>query len=350
MSVAAGVSVLLASGGDLAAWQDFVDAMPGANCMHHAGWHEVLRLAYRVRPLFLMACEPGGIVVGILPAYFSRSFLTGPHLSTLEGGALARSEAALQALFAEAMAVRDRLGARYLQVRGGPVPAAAETTVRYIHTAIDTARAREEIWRGIKRKTRWGIRQAEKQGIDVAHDPSLDGLADFYAAYAAHMRDLGTPVIGFATFTALRDAFGRDRLRLYLLRLDGHVIGGMLCILNRSRWTDYFAVARHAEEAEFANYLLYWHVIRDAAAAGVAEFDLGRSTPDSNVHLFKRKWGGHDTDVPYYFYLAPGRTSSEFGLERLKQQKGPLQRAWTHLPLVVANRLGPVLRRQLPFI
>ncbi|HTW51519.1 MAG TPA: GNAT family N-acetyltransferase [Stellaceae bacterium] len=350
MSCETSLRVVRASEADLGVWQRFVDSTPAASCMHHAGWFHILRDAYRVDPLFLLAIDDDGTVCGVLPTYFSRSFLTGPHLSTLEDGILVSSQKATQALLSEAIALRDSLGAHYLQVRGGPTSAHSQKTVCYLHTLISTARPADQLWQAVKRKTRWGIRQAEKQGVSVELDPALDRLDAFYAVYAAHMRDLGTPVMGTRTFKAMREFLGPERLRLYLLSLGHRLIGGMLCIINSDRWTDYYAVARHADEAEFANYLLYWHVIRDAAAHRVPVLDLGRSAPESNLHLFKRKWGGQDIQVPYQFYLRQGAPQRDLGLQEMKQAKSLPQQAWSHLPLIVTNHLGPLLRRQLPFI
>src|ERR1700730_1927661 len=113
--------VRLAQSGDLAAWQKFVDAAPEAGALHHAGWYDVLVDAYWVRPYFLMAVDSRDTPQGVLPLYYSRSPISGAHLSSLEGGVLAAGSEATAALLAEAKALRDRLCVGYLQLRGGPV-------------------------------------------------------------------------------------------------------------------------------------------------------------------------------------------------------------------------------------
>jgi lipid II:glycine glycyltransferase (peptidoglycan interpeptide bridge formation enzyme) len=164
------------------------------------------------------------------------------------------------------------------------------------------------------------------------------------------MRDLGSPVVGLDAFRAIRRHLGPQRLRLYLVHHGARLIGGMLCVLNGGRWTDYYAAVRPGADVEFANYLLYWHVIRDAAQCGATLLDFGRSTPDSTVHLFKRKWGGRDVAFPYQFYANPAVKMRDPGLQRIREQRGTAQRLWSHLPLALCNRLGPLLRKQLPFI
>jgi serine/alanine adding enzyme len=335
---------------DLVMWQEFVDRTPAAGCMHHAAWYDVLRDVFCVEPHFLIAIDQNANVHGILSLYQSDSFLTGRHISSLEEGILATSAKATEALLEAALELRDRTGAKYLQIRGPATSDSTSTMIRTIHTIIDTNQSEDVLWAAVKKKTRWAIKQNFKAPIAVQHDPNLENLEDFYRVYAEHMRSLGTPVMGFDVFDSIRNRLGLRKIRLYIVRYREQVIGGMLCILNTNRWTDQFAVVRRSQETEFANYFLYWHAIRDASVCKVPLFDLGRCTPNSNIHLFKRKWGGVDIEMPYNFYFAARHAIGSLRLEELKLKKGVAQRIWSHLPLSFCNRIGPLLRKQLPFI
>jgi hypothetical protein len=335
---------------DLASWQDYVDGMQEAGCMHHAAWYEVLRDAFWVEPYFLIATDERSQVQGILPLYQSNSWITAPHISSLEEGVLSSCPEARRALLTAALELRERVGARYLQIRGFADAELATRVIPTVHTVIPTNLPREALWRSIKKKTRWAIRQTLKQPIIVERDPDLVELDSFYAVYAERMRELGTPVMGFDMFESIRARLGKSRLRLYLVKYREDVVGGMLCIVNSTRWTDQYAIVLPSKDTEFANYLLYWHVICDASSCNVPQLDLGRCTPGSNVHLFKRKWGGIDIDVPYHFYADNASSISNLGLETLKRQKGLPQRIWPYLPLLLCNRVGPLLRKRLPFI
>jgi serine/alanine adding enzyme len=344
------VQVRIAREPDFAAWQRFVDDNDEASFMHHAGWFGVLRDAFSVTPYFLMAINEKETIEGILPLYLSRSPLTGPHISSLEDGALATTPNAMRALMTRARALRDSTGSRYLQIRGGHANTPADAVQPTVRTIIATSQPIELLWKAINKKTRWAIRQAERQELSIEHDVAFGELPNFYTVYAAHMRDLGTPVFGANVFSAILKHLGPDRLRLYLVRQQRRLVGGMLCVTNANRWTDYYAIVRPAPERKFANYLLYWHVIRDAARTGTKHLDLGRSTPDSNVHHFKQKWRGTDVVTPYSFYVSPKTRWQNLAFGRQKQNKGLLQKCWSQLPLAVANRLGPLIRKQLPFI
>jgi len=131
----------------------------------------------------------------------------------------------------------------------------------------------------------------------------------------------------------------------------------MLCILNSRCWTAVYSAVRPSRETDFANYLLYWHMIRDASIDGTPLLDLGRSAPDSNVRLFKRKWGGTEIEVAYERYFGRAKSQNDHSRQHrgsvrgsLRRQKGLLYRLWSHLPLPLCNLLGPPIRKQLPFM
>jgi serine/alanine adding enzyme len=341
--------IRIAGEADLDAWQQFVDDNDQAGCMHHAGWYRVLRDTFWVTPYFLMAINDKRAIEGILPLYLSRSPLTGPHISSLEDGILATTPNAARALITGARALGDKTGARYVQIRGGYADTEADLVQPTVRTIIATSQPVEALWKALNKKTRWAVRQAEKE-VSIERDQTFAGLSDFYVVFAAHMRDLGTPVFGSNVFSAILKHVGPDRLRLYLVKHQQRLVGGMLCVSNAGHWTDYYAIVRPAPERKFANYLLYWHVIRDAAQNGASHLDLGRSTPDSNVHHFKQKWRGIDFAAPYRFYARPGVQADNLGFGRQKQEKGTLQKCWSRLPLFFANSIGPLIRKQLPFI
>ena len=78
-----------------------------------------------------------------------------------------------------------------------------------------------------------------------------------------------------------------------------------------------------------------------AADRGAEVFDFGRSIKGTGAYAFKKNWGFEPEPLPYAYYLVrarrpPNITPSNPSLRFLS-------RAWAHLPLSVANRLGPMV-------
>ena len=93
------------------------------------------------------------------------------------------------------------------------------------------------------------------------------------------------------------------------------------------------------------NMLLYWSFMQRMIARGISVFDFGRCTPGGNTHAFKRQWGGADVALPWAQW-------SRGDVVATPSPARPIFRAaaacWRHLPLAVANRLGPMIAARIP--
>jgi len=337
---------------DLEDWQAYVDRNPAGRAMHHAGWHGVLSDAFSVRPHFLIERNEAGSITGVLPTYVSSSWLTGLHVASLDDGFLADSDAVATRLIDAALALRDQIGARYFLLRtaGDTVPREHinNATRRTVRRIVETAKAPETLFASLKSYHRRDIRRAEKRGYSIIADPALQELDGvFYDEFAAQMHRLGTPVMPRRMMNALRAHLGPELLRLFLLKHEEAIVGGMLCVTARAGWTAVYAARRQNLGTDYANDLLYWNTIEEASRAGASELDLGRNTPGSGVHRFKEKWPGEDRYADHVYFMAANRPAPD--VEALYEGRTLKQRMWQSLPLAAANWLGPVLRRQLPF-
>lgn len=331
-------------------WQRFVDEHPFAHPMHHWGWHEVLAEASSVKPIFLVAREGNGKVQGILPAYYSNSVIYGSHVSTFEGGVLARSGETGLALMRHLESISSTLRSRYLLVRGSCNSDDREPTfsVEFVNTKVNTAINEKEIWNGLKKKTRWYVRQGEKQKFSVRLGADRNDVAQFYRVYAKHVHRLGTPVFGSNFMSAIVTHLGSSRVRLLLVEDSSEVIGGMLIVLGNKCWLDLYAIIDYRYRDTGVNYLLYWTAIKLACREGAQALNLGRSAIDGGVHAFKRKWSDDDELLKYDYYCYGQQTARESG-NHYYGKRTFSQRCWSFLPLSVANRVGPIIRRGVPF-
>jgi hypothetical protein len=94
------------------------------------------------------------------------------------------------------------------------------------------------------------------------------------------------------------------------------------------------------------NMLLYWEVLKYAIQHQYRIFDFGRSSRDSGTYFFKRQWGAHPQPLYWHYWLRGDRK-----LPALNPQNPKYALAiniWKHLPLFIANRLGPSVVKYLP--
>ena len=93
------------------------------------------------------------------------------------------------------------------------------------------------------------------------------------------------------------------------------------------------------------NMGLYWSFMERAASSGIALFNFGRCTPDGGTHKFKRQWGSRDEPLYWYDRSRRGEVVTP-SADDPRYAMGP--RVWRHLPLGIANRLGPPIVRLIP--
>jgi hypothetical protein len=181
-----------------------------------------------------------------------------------------------------------------------------------------------------------------KEGVEVRF--GLDQLEPFYAVFAHHMRDLGTPVLGRAVFETIAARFPHD-VWFACAWLAGRPVAGGCGF----RWGDEFemtwASSLRAHNAIAPNMLLYWRVMEHCVAEGVRTFNFGRCTPGGGTHRFTGQWGGRDEPLWWYQYSRGGTAATPQPTDP-RFSWGP--RLWRRLPVSVATLVGPRIARTIP--
>jgi FemAB-related protein (PEP-CTERM system-associated) len=343
---------------DAAAWQRLVERAAPDEHFQDWRWRAVMQDALDHRPLYLLAERAGGIT-GCLPLVevesrlFGRSLVSLPFLNG--GGALALDRASLGALLDHAARLVRTGGCRFGELRQRApladdlrLPCRSHKVAMRLRLDADP----ERLFQGFKAKLRSQIRRPTKDGavaevIDgrAASEPLIEA---FYRVFAENMRDLGTPVFPLALFRETLAAFGKDAA-LVLVRLDGLPVAGGLLVGARARGPDaaiemIWASSLRRYNRHAVNMLAYWEAMRYAVAAGYGRFDFGRSSPDAPTYRFKAQWGALPLPLPWYY--VGGGEIPDISPDNPKFRLAV--RAWQHLPLWLANRLGPPLARGLP--
>lgn len=332
---------------DCSGWQALVDNSQHAGPMHLPGWRQVLATAFAVRPCFLEARTTGGELAGILPLYESRSWLRGRELISMDGGALSENSHIAEALYQAAVERMNRAGLDRLRVRGAsPFPIDGAPYRIAINSRLDLATGEPAIWQSLSSNLRRKVRKAEKNGFSIEERNVF--AADFYPVYARNQRDLGTPTPPRKFFAAM-ERFLAPQLRFFAVIYTGRLVGGMVAVSHRLGWTSLYVAVDRRLLPLYPTYLLYWQAIRQACAEQQRYFDLGRSRTLSGNHMFKRQWGALDHPVEYRLIERTAKLGSPPAVAETEPHDGLATRIWQKLPLILANRAGPLLRRQIPF-
>ena len=260
------------------------------------------------------------------------------------GGPLG-SDDAVHALAAEAVAIAERDGVKLLELRSRePLPLDLPVSHRKITVVLDLPAAGSgALFDRFPAKLRSQVRRPAKEGVVVRF--GRDQVAPFFAVFARHMRNLGTPTQPRRLFEAIVEEFGDDAwfACAYLAERPIACGGGF-------RWGGEFeltwASALTAYNRVAPNMALYWAFLERAAGEGLTLFNFGRCTPGSGTHRFKRQWGGRDVRLHWYQRAAGAAEAHTPSPDDGAYSWGP--RVWKWLPVAVANRLGPRIVRGIP--
>lgn len=346
--VPAAVSVRALSAGDgatAARWDAFVIRQPDATVFHRAGWQQIVERSLRHRTHFLYA-ERHGRIEGVLPlahvkSVFGNGLVSLPFAACC--GVAAENAETAAALEAEAERIARQLGVEHLELRHvAPRHPDWPTQNLYVSFRKEIHADLEANMLAIPKKRRAMVRQGMKNGLVSEVDSTVDR---FYALYADNTRRHGTPAQSKRFYEEIRRAFPEDSDVLTVVDSHGRPLTSVLNLYFRGEVMAYSAGDVEAARALAANDFKYWELLRRSCERGLKVFDFGRSKVDTGTYLFKKGWGFEPQPLHYEFRL--------FKRDAIPQQNptNPKYKVfialWRHLPLPIANRLGPMIVRHL---
>ncbi|MEZ4485582.1 MAG: FemAB family PEP-CTERM system-associated protein [Syntrophotaleaceae bacterium] len=347
------MEIRLATEADQIAWDDYVDRHPQGLAYHCYAWRQAVEQAYRHEGFYLLAETPSGLV-GVLPLIDFRVPGKGGRLVSLPfcdvGGVLADNAQIGRALLDAAAGLARQLGSRLLDIRFGVSTVAAdepqETAAAKVRMVMDLPENSEQLLAGFKAKVRSQVKKPIRDGL-VAQIGGGELVEDFYRIFCQNMRDLGSPVHSRAWIRSVVAAYGK-RARVGLVHApDGTPAAAGILLLHPRTVSIPWASALSRFNRFNPNMLLYWTLLSFAADNDFARFDFGRSTPGEGTYRFKAQWGAQPEPLDWRTFDADGRPQPQAdgrGKGGLRRQ---VEALWRHLPLTVANVLGPVVRRRV---
>ncbi|MBW2998809.1 GNAT family N-acetyltransferase, partial [Candidatus Woesearchaeota archaeon] len=199
----------------------------------------------------------------------------------------------------------------------------------------------EKLWAGFDKKLRNAIRKSEKFNLEA--DNGIKYFDDFYKIFQTNMRDLGTPVDSKKFFNNLIKN-NKDKVDIFVTKKDGEVISAIFLIKNqnilKSEWASSYRKYFGMNSAQFT----YWECIKHYCKE-FEYFDFGRSMKGEGTYNFKKKFSPEIICLHYIYHLNKGDMPN---LRKDNLKRRIFSSIWKKLPLLITNRLGPIIRRNFP--
>ncbi|MBI4605069.1 MAG: FemAB family PEP-CTERM system-associated protein [Planctomycetes bacterium] len=329
---------------DREAWDRFVASQPEAGLGHLFGWKAVTERAYGKRAFFLAAVQ-GERWVGVLPLVHMKGPLAGNRLVSLPfldaAGVLAASPPAAEALWRATLDLAREAGAKGIDLRAlAPHGTPQDRATLLLRLPAGS----EALWKSFSPKVRNQVRKSEKEGLRT-EPAGRERLGEFYGVFARNMRDLGSPVHSLRFLQETFEAFG-PKAKLYLTSdAAGRVVGGAVALTFRSVRSVPWASSLREAFPSCPNHSLYWRILADTAEERLELFDFGRSHAGGGTYRFKTQWGTEPRPLLWSSYDSSG---GQLPPKVYRPAEHPrLTWLWSRLPVWLATRLGPLVRRNL---
>jgi serine/alanine adding enzyme len=231
------------------------------------------------------------------------------------------------------------------QLSAGSINAEMRWTVRQHKAAlvIPLSADPDAHWSRFSSRLRGKLRKAERSGAEFSVN-AANGFEDFYRVFSLNMRNLGTPVYSRAFFeNVLRS---KQDASILLVHRQGRPTAGAIALRRGNLVELPWICSDHSQSALSVNEYLYWNAIRWACRSGARELNLGRCSIDGGTFRFKMQWNPEVRPLFWYYWLAPGSDVPDLNPDNPKYALAV--RCWKKLPLVLANRFGPWIVRNIP--
>ncbi|HEY8170813.1 MAG TPA: peptidoglycan bridge formation glycyltransferase FemA/FemB family protein [Candidatus Limnocylindria bacterium] len=305
-------------------WQEFVEAMPAADFLHDWGWADVA--AFDGEPQRRYILEDAGRIVAVA-AIQSRSIGRGrtfwyvPHGPILDYAAPRGPE--IVAAFvswlkraahdngAIAVKLEPRLAAGDPAIGLFDLPDLVRLpdTLQVAQTRILPVRGDAELMDGFDKDTRYAVRRAVREGVEVwvFDDPGdLRPIDDLHALVEETQQRAGFPMPALERYRIAWHALAKaGRASILEARRAGELLAAGMLVIEGDRSFYLFSGSRReppGETKRYASYALQWGMLQLARQRGVREHDLwgiapvdaGPEHPWYGVGLFKKGFGGRE--------------------------------------------------------
>jgi len=213
------------------------------------------------------------------------------------------------------------------RLRRSPVEVQPSSTVM-----LDVRPEESVLLAGMKPKTRYNIRLAERRGVRVIEDEG-SRLAEWYAQYRVTSRRDRITVHSLAYYRTLFDLArvygeGAPVLRLLLAEVEGELVAGIIVAMYGPQAVYLYGASSDRHRDAMPNYALQWRAIQLARESGCETYDFfgippsaGSDHPMAGLFQFKTGFGGRILNRTgcYDVVLRPAVYAAYTGAERLRR-------------------------------
>ncbi len=330
-------------------WDDRLKDLPGVSFFHGSAWARVLQKAYGYSPVYFVV-EKDAHVEAVIPMMEVSSFLTGkravglPFTDYCEP--LTPHIEVSKVLFEAIVREGKRRGWKYIELRGGAdFFGDAKASAFYYRHTLNLTPGVDKLFNGFRDSTRRNIRKAEKEGVEVRFETSLDTLRDFYRLNCLTRREHGLPPQPWHFFVNVQnEIISKGKGVIALGFFEGKPIAANVYLHSNGDALYKYGASDRAYQHLRANNQLMWEAIKRFAGEGYKELCFGRTEPENEgLRQFKTGWGAREHIINYYRY----NIANDACTTARRGVTSRANRLFSSIPLPLSRAIGAVLYRHV---
>ena len=325
----------------LAVWREALTTFPGATIYQHERWLEALRSCYRIDLRVATLHRHGKLRAAAVFAYSKRLFSTRlVSIPFSDRGEILAVDDETRADFMHELTCSNH--SAWIEVRGTAGSAPWVNVDCFVHWTLDLNRSFSDLYSGVSRTVRNGVKRARKDGIQIERGASIDFISRYFELQLETRRRLGVPPQPQKFFNAVHDKFSSNGdCEVWFATHQGRDLAGLV-LLREGDQLCYKWGARSESAHRGANHLLVVAMLEEYTGKA-RSIDFGRcDSRNEGLVRSKADLGCTSAPLPYAFFpTAPRHVSSEV----LSGPAKLLSSAWKRLPLWATRLLGEAMYR-----
>ncbi len=298
-------------------WTEFLMAHPESSVFHTREWLQSIRLTYGYEPVVFTTSSGNTITNGVVLCRIS-SWLTGKRMVSLPFSDHCQPLAIgadLSEILRHLSTERKSNAQQYIEIRPATYDKSAaaindfeQSDLFHTHT-IDLNGDLNQIYKRfhdscIRRK----IKRAEREELSYESGRSDELFRQFRALHLLTRRRHKLPPQPEAWFRNIVRCLG-EMVTIHVASKGDTPVASIVTASHKSTLVYKYGVSDGQYNNLGATPFLFWKVIQQAHAAGIQQFDLGRSDyDDEGLVAFKEHLGATRAELRYYRHASHART------------------------------------------
>jgi len=172
----------------------------------------------------------------------------------------------------------------------------------------DLQQSEESLLKAFKKKTRYGVRKAEKYGVEIKEGVTDKTPKLFYYIYLKTTERLGIVPDPYSFVEGIWSILvPKGHAKFFFAFYNNKPIATLLFLIFNKKLYTYMSGSLEEYHRYYPNNLLYWRMLEYGLKNGFQKCDLmgapgpeEKNHPEYGLYIFKRGWGGEMVGIRFF--------------------------------------------------